>query len=122
MLKPGPGMVFVNPDERHKVRASGLLMPTIAQDDPFHGTVIAVGDGAWYGHLEGFPGLVCELAVDDPRQARFTPVERRMPVAVGDTVVYEPEAVQTFAIGFGANTPVYYALHVRDLLATAVPA
>lgn len=114
MLKPGPGKVFVRPDERHKIRPSGIALPSIAQDDAFHGEVIAVGAGAWYGEVDGQVGLVPE-PMPDARHG-WTPVERRMPVAVGDTVVYEVEAVQTFTTGFSADSPVYYALDVRDLL------
>ena len=61
-------------------------------------------------------------AHDDRMPKGWTPVERRMPVEVGDVVFYEPEAVQTFALGFSAKNEVYYALDVRDLLATEVTA
>jgi co-chaperonin GroES (HSP10) len=116
MLKPGPGKVFVRPDERHKVRASGITLPTVAQDDAFHGEVIAVGAGGWYGSREGESGLVPEPMRNDLEG--WSPVERRMPVAVGDTIFYEVEAVQTFATGFSADSPLYYCLDLRDILGT----
>lgn len=109
---PGPGKVFVRPDERHKIRESGIALPTIAQDDPFHGEVIAVGAGAWYGRAPGRTGL--EPEPHNPPEG-WERVERRMPFAVGQVVFYEPESVQTFATGFSADNEVYYALDVRDI-------
>lgn len=111
-LKPGPGKVFVRPDERHKVRPSGIALPSVAQDDAFHGTVVAVGDGAWFGHARGEVGLRPEPHRPPEGWQR---VERRMPFEVGQTVFYEPEYVQTFARGFSADSEVVYVLDVRDV-------
>ncbi len=114
-LRPGRGFVFVKPDERDKIRASGLVVPTIAQDDAFHGEVIAVGAPAWVVR-----------ATDGGRQyarevgPKVQILGSHMPVAVGDVVVYAPEAVEVFALGFSADSEVVYAVHVRDCHAALV--
>jgi len=111
-LTPGPGKVFVRPDERHKIRSSGLVVPTVAQDDAFHGEVLAVGAGAWFGRARGEAALRPEPA-DPPRG--WERVKRVMPFSAGQTVFYEPEYVRTFARGFSADSEVVYVLEVRDI-------
>jgi co-chaperonin GroES (HSP10) len=114
-MTPGPGKVFVRPGERHKIRESGLVMPSVVQDDADYGEVIAVGAGAWFGHLDGAAGLVAEPA---PGRAgeEFEPVKRIMPVAVGDTVFYDCQNVVAVPLGFSAASDVVYVLEVRDIL------
>ena len=111
MLRPGPGKVLVRPGERTKILESGLALPKSAQDDAFHGEVLAVGEGAWL--VEGSGGL--EWAMNDDRRAH---VRRHMPVSVGDIVYFEPERMHPLAEGFSADSDSHYILDVRDILGT----
>lgn len=118
-LQPGPGKLFVQPAERSKVRPSGIVTPTVAQDDAFHGTVIAMGAPAWVGETEGEAGLAYEPATRAPGAGRWSPVRPQAPCAVGDVVCYEVERVQIMSVGWGDEK--LYVLEQRDVLGRLEP-
>ena len=114
-LQAGPGKLFVIPDERHKIRSSGLVLPSIVQDDAFSGTVVAVGAGAWLGQIRGRPGLTYEPG--DHLGRPWDPVRRETPCKVGDVVHYEPERVTIMPLGWSDQDGTVYVLDQRNVLA-----
>lgn len=108
-LQPGPGKIFLRPDKRHIIRESGIALPKMAQDDPDHGEVLAVGAGAWLGSHDEGPDLTY-----DTRKQGWRPVRREAPCKVGDVVFYDCTKVMVTPVGWSDEK--IYVLEQREVL------
>lgn len=111
-LKPGPGRLFLKPDDRFKIRPSGLAMPTVAQDDADHGVVVAIGEGAWMGFVAGENTLCYEPHGD--RRKKWAPDRRVQSCKEGDRIFYDCTKVMIFPVDW--NDTKLYILEQRDVL------
>ena len=78
-IKPMNDMICVEPSENDTTTASGIVLPSAANDKPIRGTVVAVG-----------PGKVNNNGTQKPIR-----------VNVGDTVLYVKEAGVPFKVDEG---------------------
>lgn len=76
-IQPLPGYVLVEPVEAIKKTASGLYLSENSSEKPSYGTVLAVGGSIWESGVR----------------------EVRVPVAVGQTVIYKKWGGNEFKVG-----------------------
>ncbi len=91
-LQPLAGYVLVEPAQREKQTASGLILPENDSEKPQHGKVLAVGGSVWESGVK----------------------EIKSPVKVGDQVIYKKWGGNEVMIG----DVEYQFLKFDDILAT----
>lgn len=91
-LQPLAGYVLVEPAQREKQTASGLILPENDSEKPQHGKVLAVGGSVWESGVK----------------------EIKSPVKVGDQVIYKKWGGNEVMIG----DIEYQFLKFDDILAT----
>lgn len=91
-LQPLAGYVLVEPAQREKQTASGLILPENDSEKPQHGKVLAVGGSVWESGVK----------------------EIKCPVKVGDQVIYKKWGGNEVMIG----DVEYQFLKFDDILAT----